>query len=65
MYDGIDAVSSSVNDAGGYVIIRKFIHQWLWPLFLFLSFVILHTVNRTPWTGDQPVARSLSTHKTG
>jgi hypothetical protein len=31
-----------------------------WPLFL--SFLILYTVGRTPWTGDQPVARSLPTH---
>jgi hypothetical protein len=26
------------------------------------SFLILHTVGRTPWTGDQPVARPLPTH---
>jgi hypothetical protein len=30
-----------------------------WPLFIFLIF---YTDGRTPWTGDQPVARSLSTH---
>jgi hypothetical protein len=34
-----------------------------WPLFIF-SFVILHTVGRTPWTVDQPVARPLPTHRT-
>jgi hypothetical protein len=28
----------------------------------FFSFLILYIVGRTPWTGDQPVARSLSTH---
>jgi hypothetical protein len=33
----------------------------LWPLF---SFLILYTVGRTPWTGDQPVARPLPTHRT-
>jgi hypothetical protein len=33
----------------------------LWPLF---SFLILYTVSRTPWTGDQPVARPLPTHRT-
>jgi hypothetical protein len=31
-----------------------------WPLF---SFVILYTVGRTAWTGDQPVARPLPTHR--
>jgi hypothetical protein len=30
----------------------------------FLSFLILHTVYRSPWTGDQPVARPLPTHRT-
>jgi hypothetical protein len=32
-----------------------------WPLFQFFD---LYTVGRTPWTGDQPVARSLPTHRT-
>jgi hypothetical protein len=32
-----------------------------WPIFRFL---ILYTVGRTPWTGDQPVARPLPTHGT-
>jgi hypothetical protein len=30
----------------------------------FLSFLILYTVGRTPWTGDQPVARPVPTHRT-
>jgi hypothetical protein len=30
----------------------------------FFSFLILYTVSRTPWTGDQPVARPLPTHRT-
>jgi hypothetical protein len=30
----------------------------------FCSFLILYTVGRTPWTGDQPVARPLPTHRT-
>jgi hypothetical protein len=30
----------------------------------FLSFLILYTVGRTPWTGDQPVARPLPTYRT-
>jgi hypothetical protein len=29
-----------------------------------ISFLILLTVGRTPWTGDQPVARMLPTHRT-
>jgi hypothetical protein len=33
----------------------------LWLLFPFLN---LYAVGRTPWTGDQPVARSLPTHRT-
>jgi hypothetical protein len=32
-----------------------------WPL---LQFLDLYTVGRTPWTGDQPVARPLPTHRT-
>jgi hypothetical protein len=33
----------------------------LWPL---LQFLDLYTVGRTLWTWDQPVARSLTTHRT-
>jgi hypothetical protein len=29
----------------------------------FFSFLILYTVGMTPWTGDQPVARPLPTHR--
>jgi hypothetical protein len=32
-----------------------------WSLFQFLN---LYTVGRTPWTGDQPVARPLPTRRT-
>jgi hypothetical protein len=32
------------------------------PLFQFLD--PIYTVGRTPWTGDQPVARTLPTHRT-
>jgi hypothetical protein len=32
-----------------------------WPLFQLLN---LYTVGRTPWTGDQPVAKPLPTHTT-
>jgi hypothetical protein len=32
-----------------------------WPPFQFRN---IHTVSRTPWTGDQPVARLLPAHRT-
>jgi hypothetical protein len=35
-----------------------------WNASFHFSFVILWTVGRTPWTGDQPVARPLPTHRT-
>jgi hypothetical protein len=30
----------------------------------FFSFLVLYTVSRTPWTGDQPLAGPLPTHRT-
>jgi hypothetical protein len=30
----------------------------------FFSFLVLYTVGRTPWTGDQPVAKPLPAHRT-
>jgi hypothetical protein len=30
----------------------------------FFRFLILYTVGRTPWMGDQPVTRPLPTHRT-
>jgi hypothetical protein len=45
-----------------------FIYLWLYSPLLdlgcFLSFLVLYTVSRTPWTGDQPVARRLLIHRT-
>jgi hypothetical protein len=47
--------------------IHPSIHLWLYnlcgpsPLFQFHN---LYTVGRTPWTGDQPVARPLPTQRT-
>jgi hypothetical protein len=40
--------------------------SWLYSLLdlrRFFSFLILNTVGRTPWTGDQPIARQLPTHR--
>jgi hypothetical protein len=33
-----------------------------WPLFSFVNFP--HTIGRTPWTGNQPIARPLPIHRT-
>jgi hypothetical protein len=44
-----------------------FLSLWLYsPLDRgsFFSFLILYTVGRSPWTGDQPVARTPPTHRT-
>jgi hypothetical protein len=44
------------------------IYLWLYSCLLnlgrFFSFLIFYTVCRTPWTGDQPVARLLPTRRT-
>jgi hypothetical protein len=44
------------------------IYFWLYSPLLglgrFFSFLILYTVGRTAWTGDQPVAGPLPTHRT-
>jgi hypothetical protein len=40
------------------VVIQPFVGPW--PLFSFLN---LHTVCRIPWTGGQPIARRLPTHR--
>jgi hypothetical protein len=34
---------------------------WTWPFF---SFLILYTVGRTPWTGEQPVGGPVSIRRT-
>jgi hypothetical protein len=50
-------------------IMHSFVYssQPLQPLSLgpghFFSFVILYTVGKTPWTGDQSVARPLPTYR--
>jgi hypothetical protein len=46
--------------------LKKYLSIYLWlynpvlDLGRFFSFSILDTVGRTPWTGDQPVARPLT-----
>jgi hypothetical protein len=40
------------------------LQSFLLDLGRFFSFLILYEVCRTPWTGDEPVARPLPTHRT-
>jgi hypothetical protein len=46
-----------------YPSIHLSIYGSLLDLGRFFSFLIFDTVGRTPWTGDQPVARSLPAHR--
>jgi hypothetical protein len=50
----VNPISSSIY-LGLY---RPFVGSWS-----IFGFLILHTVGRTLWTGDQPVARPLPTHR--
>jgi ABC-type polysaccharide transport system permease subunit len=49
-------------------LILFFFSIWLYSpllgLVCFFSFLILYTISRTPWTGDQLVTRPLPTHRT-
>jgi hypothetical protein len=47
-----------------FVVVVIMVLQPLLGLGRFFSFLILYTVGRTPWTGDQPVARPLPAHRT-
>jgi hypothetical protein len=46
------------------IIIVIMLYSPLLGLGRFFSFLILYTVVRTPWTGDQPDAKPLSSHRT-
>jgi hypothetical protein len=50
---------------GFFFSLSSHFYLWLYSPMLdlgcFLSFLILYTVGRTPWTGDQPVARTTQT----
>jgi hypothetical protein len=39
--------------------LQPFVGPWT----LFFTFAILYTIGRTPWTGEQPVARPLPAHR--
>jgi hypothetical protein len=41
------------------VALQPFVEPW--PLF---NFFIFYTVDRTPWMGNQPIARPLPAHRT-
>jgi hypothetical protein len=47
---------------------KIYIYLWLYSPLLdlerFFGFMIFYTVGRTPWTGDQPIARPLPAHRT-
>jgi hypothetical protein len=51
-----------------YLSIYLSIYLWLYSPMLglgrFFNFSIFYTVGMTPWTGNQPVARPLLTHRT-
>jgi hypothetical protein len=47
-----------------YLSIYLSLYSNLLGLGRFLSFLILYTVGRIPWTRDRPIARSLPTHRT-
>jgi hypothetical protein len=52
------------EDETKYIYLSMAVQSFLLDLGRFFSFLILYTVGRTPWTGDQPVARPLPTHRT-
>jgi hypothetical protein len=55
-----DCVSSLETEQDIYISL----YSPLLDLGRFLSFLILYTAARTPWTGDQAVARPLPTQRT-
>jgi hypothetical protein len=56
--------SWSTNAISLSIYLSIYALQPLWTLAAFFQFPNLYTVGRTPWTGDQPVARPLPTHRT-
>jgi hypothetical protein len=46
------------------IILLLLLYSHLFGLGSVFSFLILYRVGRTPWTGDQPDARPLPTHRT-
>jgi hypothetical protein len=57
------------TDTGTYsfaqlLLLLLWLYSHLLGLGRFFSFLTIHTVGRTTWTGDQPVERPLPTHRT-
>jgi hypothetical protein len=61
---GTDSESCLVKGFGMLSLSLFIILHSLLSLGRFFSFLIICTVGMTPWTGDQPVARPLPTHRT-
>jgi hypothetical protein len=57
-----------IHNVQNIVNMKQVLLLWLYSPLLgrgsFFSFLILHTAGRTTWSGDQPVARPLPTHRT-
>jgi hypothetical protein len=75
-WEDLDLMKSKYQENGEHYIMRGFmiysVHHIVFCLCLYspcgrrllLQFLSAYTVGRTPWTGDQPVARPLPTHRT-
>jgi hypothetical protein len=63
--------SNKICEIRMFIYNRRVLHYLLLSLYgplldlgRFFQFLILYTNGRTPWTGDQPIARPLPTHRT-
>jgi hypothetical protein len=62
IHPSIPRLQSHINrDSNLLIYVRLYSLCGPWSLFRLLN---VYTVGRTPWTGDQPVARPLLTHRT-
>jgi hypothetical protein len=59
----IHAYGAVLKNIKNYLSVYDFT-DFLLDLGRFFRFLILYTVDRTPWTGEQPVVRPLPTHRT-
>jgi hypothetical protein len=66
--DDVNVLSESINGVKERIaIIFLSLSLWVYSKLnfgRFFSFLILYIIGRTHWTGDQPVARPLVTHRT-
>jgi hypothetical protein len=61
---GYNSMAGSCKHSNKPLLLLLWFYSLLLDLGRFFSSLILYTVGRTPWTGDQPVARPLPTHRT-